>query len=84
MDRSSNAPFKPLDPCAEPFYNLANATHLVEFDFEFIDFAEDGAEAGNFGVGHLYRVAGAVVLDLGCDLGLGGELKESCQLRLIY
>jgi hypothetical protein len=58
----------------ETFHNLANAAHLVELDLELVDFAQDLAEAGDFGVGYLDGVARAVVLDLRRDLCLLGEL----------
>jgi len=41
---------------------------------QLVDFVEDGAEAGDFGVGQLDGVAGAVVLELGSRLGLLREL----------
>jgi hypothetical protein len=58
----------------EPLHYLANAAHLVELDLQLVDFAQQGAEACDFGVGGLDRVARAVVLDLRCGLGLLGEL----------
>lgn len=63
--------------CAKPFHDLANPADLVKFDLEFIDFAEDGSKACDFSVGHLDRVTRAVVLYLGCDLGLCGELGRA-------
>jgi hypothetical protein len=65
----------------ETFHNLANATHLVELDLELVDFAQDLAEAGDFGVGHLDGVAGAVVLDLRRRLCLLGELGRGAMLE---
>lgn len=59
----------------EAFYDFANAPDFVEFDLELVDFAEDGAEAGDFRVSHCHCVTRAVVLHLGCCLGLLGELK---------
>jgi hypothetical protein len=63
-----------VDARLEAFYDFPNASHFIEFDLELVDFAEDGAEAGDFGVGHLHGVTGAVVLHLGCCLCLLGEL----------
>lgn len=63
-----------VDARLEALDNLANATDLVEFDLEFVDFAENGAEAGDFGIGHLDRVTRAVVLHLGRSLRLLREL----------
>ena len=65
---------QPVDARLEALDNLSNATHLVEFHLELVDFTEDGAEAGDLGVGHLHGVACAVVLHLGCCLRLLGEL----------
>jgi hypothetical protein len=64
-----------LDARLEALDDLTNATHLVEFDLQLVDFAQDGAEAGDFGVGCLDGVAGAVVLELGHRLRLLGELS---------
>lgn len=58
----------------EALYYLANATHFVEFHLELVDFAQYGAEARDFGVGHLHCVTRAVVLHLGCGLCLLGQL----------
>lgn len=69
-----DAALQTLDTLLETFDNLANATHLVEFDLQLVDLAQDGPEAGDFGVGHLDRVTSAVVLDLGGHLRLLGEL----------
>lgn len=68
----------------EALNNLANATDLVEFDLEFVDFAEDGAEAGDFGVGHLHGVARAVVLHLCCCLSLLRELRENQSVSILF
>lgn len=68
--RSSNAALKTLDPGLEALDYLADATDLVELDLELVDFAQDGSEAGDFGVGHLDRVTCAVVLNLGRYLRL--------------
>lgn len=64
-----------LDARLEALDNLTNATHLVEFDLQLVDFAQDGAEAGDFGVGCLDGVAGTVVLELGHRLRLLRKLS---------
>jgi hypothetical protein len=71
---ASYAAVQAIDPRLEALDNLANAPHLVKFHLQLIDFAQDGAEARDFGVGHLDRVTGAVVLHLGCSLCLLREL----------
>lgn len=63
-----------VDARLEALDNLSNATDLVEFYLQFVDFAEDGMEAGDFSIGHLHGVACAVVLHLGCCLCLLSEL----------
>lgn len=72
-----------VDARLEALDDLANAADLVEFDLELVDFADDGAEAGDFSVGHGDGVAGAVVLHLGCRLGLLGELGV-CQCLALH
>jgi hypothetical protein len=68
------AAIQAIDPRLEAFYNLANAPHLVEFRLQFVDFAQNGSKASDFGIGHLDRITRAVVLHLGCGLGLLREL----------
>jgi hypothetical protein len=75
----SDATLEMLDAGLKTFHNLANAAHLVEFDLKLVDFAEDAVEACDFGVGHLYGVAGAVILYLGGRLCLLRELGIQCQ-----
>ena len=70
------AAIQAIDPRPEALDNLANAAHLVEFRLQLVDFAQDGTEAGDFGVGHLDGVTCAVVLHLGCGLGLLRELVK--------
>lgn len=65
------------NPRFEALHDLANATDFVEFDLQLVDFAEEGAEAGDFCVGGGDGVAGAVVVDLCGGLGLLGELFVS-------
>jgi hypothetical protein len=79
----SYAAVQAIHPRLEALYNLANAAHLVEFDLEFVDFAQYGSEAGDFGVGHLDGVAGAVVLHLGCGLCLLCELAHESASRVL-
>jgi hypothetical protein len=67
-----------VDPRLEALDNLANAAHLVEFRLQLVDFAQYGAEASDFGVGHLHRVTRAVVLHLGRRLRLLRELRPKC------
>lgn len=74
-----DASFEMLDAGLETFHNLANAAHLVEFNLQLVDFAENLAEAGDFGVGSLDRVACAVVLGLRRRLRLLRELYANCQ-----
>jgi hypothetical protein len=81
---ASYAAVQAIDPRLEALDNLANATHLVEFDLELVDFAQNGSEAGDFGVGHLDRVTCAVVLHLGCCLCLLRELSGRRQLAGHY
>jgi hypothetical protein len=69
------AAIQAIDPRPEALDNLANAADLVEFRLQLVDFAQDGAEAGDFGVGHLDCITCAVVLHLGCGLGLLRELE---------
>jgi hypothetical protein len=71
---ASYAAVQAIDPRLEALDNLANAAHLVEFDLQLVDFAQNSAEARDFGVGDLDRVTGAVVLHLGCGLCLLREL----------
>ena len=71
------AAIETLDAGLEAFDDLANAAHLVEFHLELVDLAQDGAEAGDFGVGGLDRVTGAVVLELCGRLRLLRELGLS-------
>jgi hypothetical protein len=54
-----------LNARLEALDNLANAAHLVKLDLQLVDFAQDGAEAGDFGVGGRHGGARAVVLE-GC------------------
>jgi hypothetical protein len=55
---------------------LPDAAHLVELNLQLVNLAEDGAEAGDLGVGIGDGVGGAVGLELGGGLGLLGELGE--------
>lgn len=61
----------------ETFHNLANAMHLVEFDLQFVNLAEDGTEAGNFSIGRLHCISGTVGLEIGRYLRLLGELARA-------
>lgn len=70
----SEAALQMRNPGLEALDYLADATDLVELDLELVDLAQNGMEAGDFSVGHLDRVTGAVVLDLGSRLGLLREL----------
>lgn len=81
---ASKASLEMSNPGLEALYYFANAADLVELDLELVDFAQDGMETGDFGVGHLYRIASAVVLDLGSRLGLLRELQESYQRWAIF
>lgn len=71
-----------VDTSAEALDNLANAADLVKLDLELVDFAEDGSKAGNFGVGDLYGVASAVVVNLGRRLRLLCEIVPSLLYRV--
>ena len=59
-----------VDAGPEALDDLANAADLVEFDLEVVNLAQDGTEAGNFGIGHLDCVTGAIILELGGPLRL--------------
>lgn len=71
--RALYPPFEVFYACAETFHYLADAPYLVELNLELVDLLENFAEAGDFCVGHLDRVARAVVLDLCCGLCLCGQ-----------
>ena len=73
--RSLYSPFEVFYACAKPFHDLTDAAYLIELNLELVDLLQDFAEAGNFYVGHLDRVARAVVLDLCCGLCLCGQLR---------
>lgn len=62
-------------PRAKPAHNLPDARNLLEFRLQLVNLAQDGAETGDFRVGHLDRVPGAVVL------GLGGGFRGAVELR---
>ena len=64
-----------LDAGAKSLYDFADAADLVEFVLELVDLAQDLVEAGDFGIGHLDQVAGAVVLRRRRLLGLRVQLR---------
>lgn len=59
---------------AKPPHNLPYPLDLLKLRFELVNLVQDRAEPGDFRVGHLDRVAGAVVLGLGCGFGGAVEL----------
>ena len=73
--RSLYSPFEVFYACAKTFHDLTDAAYLVELNLELVDLLQDFAEAGDFCVGHLDRVARAVVLDLCCGLCLCSQLR---------
>lgn len=76
-DQVLYAPIQAINARLEALYNLANAAHLIKFDLKLVDFAQNGTKARDFGIGHLHCVTRAVVLHLGCGLGLLGQLQLS-------
>jgi hypothetical protein len=64
-----------FDASSEAFDDLSDSANLVEFILKLVNLAKDAMEAGNFRIGHFNGIAGAVVLGLGCHLGLSGELQ---------
>lgn len=68
-------PLKLLNPRSKAPYNLPYPSDLIELDLQLIDLAEDGSEAGDLSIGHLYRVAGTVILGLCRYLGSAIELQ---------
>ena len=61
---SANPPLQLLDPGSEAPHNLSYPPDLIELILQLIDLTEDGSEAGDLGVGHLYRIASTVILGL--------------------
>lgn len=72
----SYAAIQAVDPGLESLDDFSNAAHLVELDLQLVDLAQYGAEACDFGVGHLDRVTRAVVLHLSRSLCLLCELER--------
>jgi hypothetical protein len=68
------AALETLDARPEALHDLTDAPHLVELDLQLVDFAQDGPEARDLGVGILEGVAGAVGLQRRGRLRLLGEL----------
>ena len=69
------SPFEVFHACAKTFHDLTDAAYLIELNLELVDLLQDFAKAGDFCVGHLDRVARAVVLGLCCGLCLCGQLR---------
>lgn len=61
-------------PSAKPAHNLPYPLNLLKLRLELINLVQDRAEPGDFGVGELDRVAGAVVLGLRCGFRGAVEL----------
>jgi len=76
FDYVSESPVQRFDACAVSFHDLADAPDLVELGLELVNLSKDFVEAFYFGVGHFDCVSRAVVLGLGCCLGLLIQLKR--------
>lgn len=75
-DISTYPPLQLFDSSSEAPNNLSYPPDLIELVLQLIDLAKDGSEAGDLGVGHLYRVAGTVILGLGSYFSSPVELHH--------
>lgn len=79
----SYAALEMLNARLEALYYLADAADFIELDLQLVDFAEDSAEAGDFGVSIVDCVGGAAGLQGRGGLRLlvelrGGRVSQRC------